>query len=47
MRTTEAALFFTDIDEAHWWTGTELDSAIEYVDEQIRDGLPNAGSGPH
>ena len=46
-RTTEAALFFTDVDEAHWWRGAELDSAVEYVDERVRDGLPNAGSGQH
>ena len=46
-RIIKAALFFTDVDEAHWWTGAELESTVEYVDERIRDGLPNAGSGRH
>ena len=46
-RTTEARLFFTDVDEPYRWTHAELESATEYVDERIRDGLPDAGSGRH
>lgn len=46
-RTTEARLFFTDVNEPYRWTHAELESATEYVDERVRDGLPNAGAGQH